>query len=108
MGDVACCYQDLTHWALVDWLCWVIVVRSLANGKAVRRDGILGELFNNTLNGDPGLRERLDEIVIGIWRGKEVRNSGKMPLSKCSTRRTGANGVTTGQDIAGDRRLPPQ
>ena len=64
------------------------VIYSLANGKAVGPDGILIELFKIALNGDPALRQRLLDIVVGIWRGEETfRNSRKMPLSRCSTRR---------------------
>ena len=62
-------------------------IRSLANGKAVGPDGISVELFKIALNGDPALRQRLLDIVTGIWRGERFRNSGKMPLSRCSTRR---------------------
>ncbi len=46
--------------------------RSLANGKAVGPDGIPVELFMIAFNGDPVLRQRLLDIVIGIWRGEEV------------------------------------
>ena len=49
---------------------------SLANGKAVGPDGILVELFKIALNGDPALRLRLLDIVIGIWREERFRNSG--------------------------------
>ena len=60
-------------------------------------DGIPVELFKITLNGDPALRQRLLDIITGIWRGKRFRNSGKMPLSRCSTRRRiGQNVETTG------------
>ena len=47
-------------------------IRSLANGKAVGPDGIPVELFKIALNGDPALRQRLLDIVTGIWRGGEV------------------------------------
>ena len=45
------------------------VIRLLANGKAVRPDGVSVELFKITLNGDPVLRRRLFDIVVRIWRG---------------------------------------
>ena len=47
-------------------------IRSLANRKAVGPDGIPVELFEIALNGDPALRQRLLDIVTGIWRGGEV------------------------------------
>ena len=43
-------------------------IRSLANGKAVGPDGVPVELFKIALNGDPALRQRLLDIVVGIWR----------------------------------------
>ena len=43
-------------------------IRSLANGKAVGPDGVPVELFKNALNGDLALRQRLLDIVVGIWR----------------------------------------
>ena len=43
--------------------------RSLANGKAVGPDGVPIELFKITLNGDPALRQRLLDVVVGVWRG---------------------------------------
>ena len=48
------------------------VILSLANGKAVGPNGVPVELFKIALNGDPALRQRLLDIVIGIWRGGEV------------------------------------
>ena len=42
------------------------VIRSLANGKAVGPDGVPVELFKIALNGDPALRQRLLDIVVGI------------------------------------------
>ena len=54
------------------------VIRSLENRKAVGPDGIPVELFKIALNGDPALRQRLLDIVIGIWRGERFRNSEKM------------------------------
>ena len=47
-------------------------IRSLANGKAVGPDGVPVELFKIALNGDPALRQRLLDIVVGIWRGGDV------------------------------------
>ena len=47
-------------------------IRSLANGKAVRPDGVSIELFEIPLNSDPALRRRLLDIVVRIWRGGEV------------------------------------
>ena len=47
-------------------------IRSLANGKAVGPDGFPVELFKIALNGDPALRQRLLDIVVGIWRGGDV------------------------------------
>ena len=44
-------------------------IRSLLNGKAVEPDGVPVELFKITLNGDPALRQRLLDIIFGIWRG---------------------------------------
>ena len=76
---------------LTDAIC------SLANGKAVEPDGVPVELFKIALNGDPALRQRLLDIVVGIWRGETYRNSGKTPSSRCSTRRrTGQSAATAG------------
>ena len=47
-------------------------IRSLANGKAVGPDEVSVELFKITLKDDPALRQRLLDIVVGIWRGGEV------------------------------------
>ena len=44
-------------------------IRSLANGKAVGPDGVPVELFNIALNGDPTLRRRLLDLVVGIFGG---------------------------------------
>ena len=41
-------------------------IRSLANGKAVGPDGVPAELFKIALDGDPALRQRLLNIVVGI------------------------------------------
>ena len=47
-------------------------IHSLANGKAVGPDGVPVELFKIALNGDSALRQRLLDIVVGIWRGGDV------------------------------------
>ena len=47
-------------------------IRSLANGKAVGPDGVPVQLFKIALIGDPALRQRLLDIVVGIWRGGDV------------------------------------
>ena len=47
-------------------------IRSLANGKAVGPDGVPVELFKISLNGDPALRQRLLDLVVGIWRGGDI------------------------------------
>ena len=52
-------------------------IRSLENGNAVGPDGVSGELFKVTLNGDPALRGRLLDIVVRIWRGGEVPQQWK-------------------------------
>ena len=52
-------------------------IRSLANGKAVGPDGVSIELFKITLNGDPGLRRRLLDIVVRSWKGGEVPQQWK-------------------------------
>ena len=52
-------------------------IRSLANGNAVRSDGVSIELFKITLNGDPALRWGLLDIVVRIWRGGEVPQQWK-------------------------------
>ena len=43
--------------------------QSLANGIAVKSDGVSVELFRIALNGDLALRRRLLDIVAEIWRG---------------------------------------
>ena len=71
-------------------------IRFLANGKAVGPDGVPVELLKITLTGDPALRQRLLDIVVGIWRGETFRNS-KTPSSGSSTRRKiGQSTATTG------------
>ena len=52
-------------------------IRSLANGKAVGRDGVSVKLFKITLTGDPALRRRPFDIVVRIWRGGEVPQQWK-------------------------------
>ena len=52
-------------------------IRSLANGKAVGPDGVSVELFKMTLNGDPALRRRLLDIVVRIWRGRQMPQQWK-------------------------------
>ena len=57
-------------------------IRSLANGKAVAPDGVPVELFKIALNGDPALRQRLLDIVVGIWRGGDVPQQWKDAIIK--------------------------
>ena len=57
-------------------------IRSLANGKAVGPDGVPVELFKIALNGDPALRQRLLDIIIGIWRGGDVPPQWKDAIIK--------------------------
>ena len=57
-------------------------IRSLANGKAVGPDGVPVELFKIALNGDPALRQRLLDIVVGIWRGGDVPQQWKDAIIK--------------------------
>ena len=45
-------------------------IRSLVNGKAVGPYGVPVELFKIALNGDPALRQRLIDIIVGILRGR--------------------------------------
>ena len=47
-------------------------IRSLANGEAVGPDEVPVELFKIALNGNPALRQRLLDIVVGIWRRGDV------------------------------------
>ena len=47
-------------------------IRSLANRKAFRPDGLSVELFKIVLNDDSVLGRRLLDIVVCIWRGGEV------------------------------------
>ena len=55
-------------------------IRSFANGKAVRSDGVSVQLFKIILNGDPALRRRLLDIVVRIWRGGEVPQQLKVVI----------------------------
>ena len=57
-------------------------IRSLANGKAVGPDEVPVELFKIALNGDPALRQRLLDIVVGIWRGGDVPQQWKDAIIK--------------------------
>ena len=57
-------------------------IRSLANGKAVGPDGVPVELFKIALNGDPALRQRLLDIVVGIWTGGDVPQQWKDAIIK--------------------------
>ena len=57
-------------------------IRSLANGKAVGPDGVPVELFKIALNGDPALRQRLLDIVVGIWRGRDIPQQWKDAIIK--------------------------
>ena len=92
-------------------------IRSLANGKAVRPDGVSIELFEITLNGDPGLRRRLLGIVVRIWRGGEVPQQCKdaiiMVLHIKKDRTKGGNYrrislvVHAGKILLEDHRSPP-
>ena len=87
------------------------VIRSLANGKkAVGPDGIPVELLKIVLNGDPAVRQRLLDIVIGIWRGGEVPQQWKDATIKVLHKKI--QGYLTGgarwQVIALDRHSSPQ
>ena len=57
-------------------------IRSLSNGKAVGPDGVPVELFKIALNGNPALRPRLLDIVVGIWRGEDVPQQWKDAIIK--------------------------
>ena len=57
-------------------------IHSLANGKAVRPDRVPVELFKVALNGDPALRQRLLEVVVGIWTGGDVPQQWKDTIIK--------------------------
>ena len=56
------------------------VIRSLADGNAVRPDGVSDKLFKTSLSGDPALRCRLLNFVVCIWRGGEVPQQSKYAL----------------------------
>ena len=45
------------------------VIHLLANGEAVGPDGVSVEPFKIALNDDPGLPQRLLDVVVCIWRG---------------------------------------
>ena len=47
-------------------------IRSLANEKVVGPDAVSVELFKIALNGDSALRQRLLDIIVGIWRGGDI------------------------------------
>ena len=57
-------------------------IRSRANGKAVGPDGGPVELFKIAVNGDLALRQRLLDIVVGIWRGGNVPQQWKDAIIK--------------------------
>ena len=72
-------------------------IRSLANGKAVGPDGVHVELFKIALNGDPALRQRLLDIVVGIWRGGDVPQQWKDAIIKVLHKKgIGQSVATTG------------
>ena len=89
-------------------------IRSLANGKAVRPDGVSVELYKIALNGDLALRQRLLDIVVGIWRGGDVPQQWKDAIIKVQKDRAvrQLQGYLAGgarrQDTAEDHRPPPQ
>lgn len=56
---------------------WTDAIRSLTNGRAVGSDEVPVELFKIVLNGGPALRQRLLDIVVGIWRGGRVPHQWK-------------------------------
>ena len=55
-------------------------IRSVANGEAVGPEGVSVELFTITLNDDPALRQRLLDIVVSTWRGREVLQQWKYAI----------------------------
>ena len=57
-------------------------IRSLATGEAVEPDGVPVELFMIAFNCDPALRQRLLDIVVGIWRGADVPQQWKDAIIK--------------------------
>ena len=93
-------------------------IRSLANGKAVGRDGVSVELFKITLNGDPALRRRLLDFVVRIWGW----GRGAAAVERChhhgTLQKEGSDrvrqlqghlaGSARRQDNAEDHRSPPQ
>ena len=72
-------------------------IRFLANGKSVGQDGVPVELFKIALNGDPALRQRLPDIVVGVWRGGDVPHQWKDAIIKALYKKgTGQSAATTG------------
>ena len=60
-------------------------------------DGVPVEQFKIALNGDPALRQRLLDIVVGIWRGEDVLQQWKEAIIKVLHKiRIGQTVVTTG------------
>ena len=53
-----------------------------SNEKAVGPDVVPVELFKIALNGDPALRQRLFDIIDGIWRGGDVSQQWKDSIIK--------------------------
>ena len=61
--------------------------------KAVGPDGVPVELFN----GDPALRQRLLDIVVGIWRGEDVPQQWRYAIIKVLHKKsTGQSTASTG------------
>ena len=72
-------------------------IRSLANGKAVGLDRVPVELFKIALNGDPALRQRLLDIVVGIWGEGDVPQQWKDATIKVlHKKRIGQSAAPTG------------
>ena len=55
-------------------------IRSLANGKTVRPDGVSVELFKMSLKSDPALRRRLLDVVVCIWSGRQAPQQRKYAI----------------------------
>ena len=93
-------------------------IRSLTNGKAVGPGGIAVELFKINLNGGPALRQRLLDIVVGIWRGVDIPQQSKNAIIQGTPQEEGYDRVrqlqgyladgARRQDTAEDHRSPPQ
>ena len=77
------------------------------------------ELFKIALNGDPALRQRLLDIVIGIWRGGDVSQQWEDAIIKVLHKKKDRTKCDNYRDIslvahAGkmrgteDHRSPPQ